>query len=518
MKIDLRARTENTARNTAIGLISQLVQIVSSFLCRMVFVRMLAEAYLGVNGLFGNVIAILAISELGIGGAITYELYQALAHNREEEIKSLMDFYKKAYTVIGLVIAAAGIAILPMINQWVPSSPSIHEDMRVLYLFYLANTVISYFFSYRISIIQAAQQNYILTLIHTVVTIAQNFLQIIILLTTKNFLLYLTIQVSATFFYYFLSSRMAVKMFPILNDRNIQPLKDEQKKRMFTNTKDLFITSLSQKLVNQTDNIIITALGGLVSTGLNSNYSLLIMTLISVTAKINDAIQGSIGNVNAVEDDEKKLQLFDEIHFFFFWFYAWCTICFILLVQDAIALFFGSNYVMPFAVAVITGVNFYTTEQGAVSNIFKNTMGLFRYGKYVSLVTGIINVVLSVLLGKQYGVAGILAASFISLALTTRWYFPYVTFKYGMHAKPSHFFRRDLRYWAELVLVFLITWFLCTRLELMPVLNLLYRGILCLIVPNLLLYLIHLKDPLCRLFLARVKGIAQKLLKRRQTA
>ena len=99
MKVDLKARTKNTARNTTIGIVSQLVQIVSSFFCRMVFVRMLAEAYLGVNGLFANVLSILALSELGIGSAVTYELYKALAENNEEEVKSLMDFYKKAYRV-----------------------------------------------------------------------------------------------------------------------------------------------------------------------------------------------------------------------------------------------------------------------------------------------------------------------------------------------------------------------------------------------------------------------------------
>ena len=510
MKIDLTARTKNTARNTGIGIASQLIQIVSSFLCRMVFVRALAQAYLGVNGLFANVLSILSISELGIGSAVTYELYKALAYDDEEQVKSLMAFYRRAYTIIGLIIGVIGLLIVPMIPKWVPGDPNIHEDIRILYLFFLANTVITYFFSYRTSIIQAAQQNYLLTLIHTIVTIIQNLTQIVVLLLTHNFLLYLTIQVSATFFYYFFSSQMAVKLFPVLKDTNVKPLPEEQKQRMFTNTKDLFIGSLSTKLVNQTDNIIITALGGLVTTGLNSNYSLLMATLVSVTAKIRDAIRGSIGNVNAVESDEKKLQLFDEIHFFFFWFYCWCSICFIMLVQDVIGICFGTEYVMAFSIAVITGVNYYTTEQGDVVNIFKDTLGLFKYGKYMALVTGIVNVILSVLLGRKYGVFGILLASFVSRILTIRWYYPYVTFKHGIHAPFLHYLAKDVMYWIEFAVIGGITCYLCFLPQFGIFANVLCRLIICAIVPNALIILLHHRDPNFTKLIARLKGIIKR--------
>ena len=317
MKIDLGARTKNTFRNTAIGMISQMIQIVSSFACRMVFVRALATAYLGVNGLFSNVLSILSLGELGIGSAITYELYKALANGDDGNVKSLMNFYKKAYLIIGSAIGIVGIIIVPLIPRLVPADPMITEDIRLLYLFFLANTVISYLFSYRTSIIQAAQQNYILTLIHTIVTITQNVAQIIILLTTHNFVLYLTVQVTATLLYYVFSSVMAEKMFPILKEKEIPELPEEQKKRMFVNTKDLFITSLSTKLVNQTDNIIITALGGLVSTGLNSNYSLMQATLISITAKISDAIRVlfryGIRNLPVVDENKKLVGIISNI-------------------------------------------------------------------------------------------------------------------------------------------------------------------------------------------------------------
>ncbi len=510
MKIDLKARTKNTARNTVVGIAAQMIQIVSSFACRMVFVRALPQAYLGVNGLFSNVLSILALSELGVGNAVTYELYSALAHDDKEQIKSLMRFFRNACLVIGTVITVTGLLIIPLVKKWVPIDPAITEDIRVLYLFFLVNTSITYFMAHRIAIIQDSQQSYILTLVHTACTIFQNVVQIIILSTNRNFLLYLAMMVLSTAAYHIICTIISGRLFPYLKEENVQELPPEQTKRMFRNTKDLFITAISGRLVNQTDNIIITAFGGLVTTGLNSNYSLLTATLVSLTRKVNDAVQASIGNVNALENREKRLRLFNEIHFFFFWFYFWCACCYIILVQDAISLFFGANYVMAFSIAVITGVNFYTAEQAMIVKIFKNTMGLFRYGKYAALMTGIINIFLSLLLGKYYGVFGILLASFISQIITTRWYFPYVTFKHGLQASPWIYYRNDVRYWIEGAVVFLITYYLSSLFQFGVLGNLLYRGVICVIVPNLMLYLIHRNDPKFQQLKTRILGILKK--------
>ncbi len=493
--MDLNKRTKNTVRNSVVGLTVQFLQVISSFICRMVFVRVLTEAYLGVNGLFGNILSILSLGELGIGSAITFELYSSLAKGDKEETKSLMQYYRKAYTWIGLAIGVIGLVLMPFINHLVSLDGGIHENIYLLYSLYLANTVISYFFSYKASIIEAAQQNYVLSLIHTAVTITQNVVQCIVLIVYKNFVLYLIIQVACGILYNVIAALTADRMFPLLKEKDIRPLAKEKVNRMFRNTKDIFITSVAGRLVNSTDNIIITAFGGLASTGLNSNYALLYATLITFTTKVQLGIKASIGNVNAVDSKEKKLKLFDEVHFIFFWMYFWCACCFIMLVQDVIGLFFGTKYIMPFSIAVITGLNFYVAEEGTVVSIFKETMGLFSKGKYSSVATGILNIILSILLGKAIGLPGILLATFISRMLTTRWYFPYVTFKYGFEASSARYFKASARYWIEGILICCITWYICSRVPVSGIAALLIKGIICFFVPNVLIILAHFKDP-----------------------
>ena len=84
------SRTKNMVRNVYWSLIGQTLGIIASFIVRIVFIRVLNSTYLGLNGLFSNILTILYLTELGVGTAITYSLYRPLAKHDNEKIKSLM--------------------------------------------------------------------------------------------------------------------------------------------------------------------------------------------------------------------------------------------------------------------------------------------------------------------------------------------------------------------------------------------------------------------------------------------
>ena len=52
-----------------------------SFASRTVFIYVLGAEYLGLNGLFTNILSFLALSELGLGSAIAFLLYKPIAEN-----------------------------------------------------------------------------------------------------------------------------------------------------------------------------------------------------------------------------------------------------------------------------------------------------------------------------------------------------------------------------------------------------------------------------------------------------
>ena len=97
-------RTQNTIRNVKTGAIVQMVNKVMAFVVQTVFIMMLNTEYLGVNGLFTNILTVLSFAELGIGTAIIFSMYKPVAEQDKEKIKSLMLLYKKAYNIIGVTV------------------------------------------------------------------------------------------------------------------------------------------------------------------------------------------------------------------------------------------------------------------------------------------------------------------------------------------------------------------------------------------------------------------------------
>lgn len=492
--MDKNSRTANSIKNITMGFAGQGITLGLGFISRMVFTRCLSADYLGVNGLFTNILGMLSLAELGIGTAIIYALYKPLATHDEEEIASLMHIYAMAYKIIGTVIVAVGIGLMPFLGFLIAEPPDIIEDIRIIYGIYLFNTGSSYFFSYKCSILTADQKNYIVTGINYIMTFVQTMVQILVLILTRNYIYFLLCQTVGTFIYNIIISYIASKRYPYIKKKKAIPLKSEKKKELIVNIKAVVIIKISGMLVNSTDNIIISAIKGLASTGIVSNYTLLSNTLNGILNQLFNGITASIGNLNAVEDNQKKVQFFNIINLLNFWLFGWCAVSFAVLANDIVKICFGVEYVMPIQIAIIMALNFYTVGMQNAVWIYKNTMGLFDYGKYLILITGIINIVLSIILGKRYGVFGILLATLISRMLTNIWYDPYAVFKYGLDLNPKIYFKKYLTYGMILIGIYMVTFFICRFNIANAKIAFLYKLIVCVIIPNLILILIFKRE------------------------
>lgn len=94
------SRTRNSLINISTNVIGQIVQMLLQFISRTIFVHFLSEQYLGINGLFGNILNLLSLTELGFGTAIIYSLYKPIAENDEKHITQLMNMYRRIYSVV----------------------------------------------------------------------------------------------------------------------------------------------------------------------------------------------------------------------------------------------------------------------------------------------------------------------------------------------------------------------------------------------------------------------------------
>ena len=110
-----QSRTRNSVINSLTSVTTQILTVVMNFVVKIVFTRTISMEYLGVNGLFANIITMLSLADLGIGTAIPYSLYKPLAEGDHHKVKVLMKFYSKVYNVIGVVVLLIGLGLIPFL-------------------------------------------------------------------------------------------------------------------------------------------------------------------------------------------------------------------------------------------------------------------------------------------------------------------------------------------------------------------------------------------------------------------
>ena len=171
-------RTINSLKNAIFNFGNSLILNLLKFISRIFFVKYLSSVYLGVNGLLSNVLGLLALTELGVGTAIGYSLYKPLAESDEEKCKSLMNFYRKAYIVIAIIVLILGVILLPFLPWFIKDASDI-DNLSIIYLIFLGNMVIGYLFSYKRTLITADQKNYKITPFLVLFNFITTILQII---------------------------------------------------------------------------------------------------------------------------------------------------------------------------------------------------------------------------------------------------------------------------------------------------------------------------------------------------
>lgn len=518
----MSSRSKNSVKNLYSALFSQFIIFILSFAVRKIFIVTLGSTYLGVNGLFSNILTLLSLTELGFGTAMVYSMYKPLAVNDTKKLQALMNLYARVYTVMGIVVAVVGVSLVPFLGNIInaDSDAAKIDNLTLIYLLYLANSVSSYFFSYKRSILNADQKAYICSRYRYIFTIVKSVLQIAVLFVTYNFIAFLIVQILTTFAENIYISMQSDKMYPFLKKKSNERLAKEELHRIVTDVKALILSKIGFILLEGTDNIIITSFVGVNITGIYSNYVLVTGSLALILWQIAGAITASIGNFVAKESKEKQEVLFYSIDFINFWLYSFCAVCVTILINPFISLFFGAEFVMDFSIGAALSLNFLI--KGILDNmwVFRSTMGLFKQGKYRPIIAAIVNLVFSVLFAMKLGVLGVLLGTTAARVFINLWYDPLIIFKYGFN-KPA--FTYYLTYIKKMLLTVLsVALIYCFNLFVLggtiSILNFAILMVLCAIIPNLIMFIAYRKSPQFIFMKDRgvnlVKGVLAKLKSR----
>lgn len=440
-KDKVKTRTEYSATNITVATISRVAAILLGFFSRVVLTQVLSVDYVGINGLFLEIINILSLSELGVGSAITYALYKPVARNDIEKQKSLIRVFRNIYFIIAGIVCALGLVLIPFLGIIMKNKPNV-ENLTLLYLLYLCNAVVSYFMVYKRTLIDAHQLGYIGTLYQTSLWTAQSLVQMIVLYFTRNFALYLSVMIVASLVNNILISRKADKLYPFLKDKDVKPLPKHEKREIVKNIKAMLMHKVGNVVITSSDNLMLSSIVGIIATGMYSNYYLVIGSIRQILSEVFKSVTASVGNLGVRENRDRFKKIFEAMFFMGQWMFGFCAICLYECLDPFVAQNFGEGYVFTRDVTLILCINFYATGMRQATLVFRDSMGLFKYDRYKAIPEAIINIAASIILGRKLGTTGIFIGTLVSTVLTSFWVEPYVLYKKALNRSPVIYFAK----------------------------------------------------------------------------
>lgn len=450
----------NRIRNTIFNGISNLILNISvaiiSFALRTLFIRTLGEQCLGLDGLFTNILSLLSLAELGFSTSISFSLYKPLATNDIKKVNQLMTYFKKVYQKIGLFIFLFGLLILPFLKI-IAKDYTIDYNIYVIYLLYLINTAVSYYISYITILIEADQKLYKLTTIKFASNIITYGTQAISLVIFKNFIFYLLIQ-----FVFRMVERIIIflyikKRYNNLDLKTKSDLDLETKCEISKNIKGIIFHKIGDYAVNGTDNMLISSIINISTTGIYYNYVSITAILKNIIAAIVNATTASFGNLNVTEDCSTKRNVFELINFLGLFFSGISVVGVYFCINPFISLWIGPNFLLDSFCVIVICINLYLNSILLPVDAVKSSSGLYYNDRFVPLIQSIINLIVSITMGIKFGLIGILLGTTISGLLTVNWTKSYVIYRNLFNNSPVGYYLSILKNVCCIILTIFIS-------------------------------------------------------------
>lgn len=480
----MASRTENSIRNVFAAWGGQAVVALTQFIVRAVFVACLAQEYVGLETLFSSVLTVLSLADLGIGSAIVFALYEPLAKDDQEAIKSLMRLFKRAYIVIGCAIIVLGFAIAPFIRFIVGSDAPNIDHLELYFCCFVLNTGISYFFSYKGSLITADQKSYVVYLIQYAFSFVMALVQVAVLLLTHNYLLFLACMIASTLLQNICIAIKANKMYPYILEKDVKPIDRAVLVDIKKNVLGLVIHKVAGVASTPVSNIVITSFVGLATTSLYGNYLLVVNSLTRIMDRLFDSVIASVGNLKSSESEERSYRVFQATFFINAFLYAVVSGGLLCSFNAFIGIWVGESWEFPPFIVVMIVLLFYVKGMRSAALTYTSAYGLYWYTKWKAVLEAVTLPLLAVILVKPLGIVGVLLAGIISSVCISTVYEAWAVYRHGFHRPLRCYIVAYAKYTTASFVALALAFFICTLLPLTGVLSFFVFGFVGVMVPG----------------------------------
>ena len=498
-------RTKNAARNIAFDGMMEMQNLLFPFVIRSVMLHFLGTEYLGLNGLFKSLLTFLNLAELGVGSAMVFSMYKPIAEDDAPAICALLRLYRTLYRIIGLVIAAVGLLLIPVLNSFIKDDLPVGMNLYVLYLMNLGNTVLTYWlFAYKSSLLQAHQRRDLISKVSLSVRFVEYILKILILVYTRNYYLYLSVQLLCQIAINLLTAVCASKIYPQYVPRG--KLSKEKTHDIFRRVRDLFTSKLSATVFDSADTLVISAFMGLSVLAVYQNYYFIITALRMMLVVILNACMAGVGNKLVMESKEANYRDLEKISLLFSWLLGVSTSMLLCMYQPFIHIWMGADNMLATGLVFCFAIYYYSMGANKLLNMFKDSAGIWKKDRWRPLTAALVNLGLNLATVQWLGLYGVLLSSVVSIVFIQ---IPWLFRNLFQEVFPRAFRGRFVRLFCALTAIALMScaasWLICSRFSLNVWPALALNAVVSFAVPNLCYSLFLWRNPLLRESISQIK-------------
>ena len=498
-------RTKNAARNIVFDGTLEMVNMIFPFVIRSVMLHYLGTEYLGLNGLFKSLLTFLNLAELGVGSAMVFSMYKPIAEDDTSAVCALLRLYRTLYRIIGLAVAAVGLLLIPVLPKLIKGDLPADMNLYVLYLMNLGNTVVTYWlFAYKGSLLQAHQRRDIISKVSLAVRLTEYSLKILILVFTRNYYLYLAVQLLCQIIVNLLTAVWAAKMYPQYVPAGKLP--KEKTLDIFHRVRDLFTSKLSATVFDSADTLVISSFMGLAVLAVYQNYYFIITALRMILVVILNACMAGVGNKMVMESKEANYRDLERISLLFSWILGVSTSMLLCVYQPFMNVWMGEENLLAIGLVFCFAVYYYSMGANKLINMFKDAAGIWRIDRWRPMTAALVNLGLNLATVRWLGLYGVLLSSVFSIVVVQ---IPWLFHNLFQEVFPRQYMGRYIRLFCGLTAVALVScgasWFLCGLYTLNVWPALLLNAAVSFVVPNLFYFAVYGRNPVFRESLSHLK-------------
>lgn len=487
------SRTEHSARNAFYATCGKVAILVVGFVGRVVFTHTLSQDYVGVNGLFYLILTALILPEFGLITSMAFNMYKPVAEGDIERQKSLLIYYRGYLNRTSICIFAVGLLVIPFMGVFVESDAQI-EYLYLVYMLYLLNTVLSYLGIYKRIILDAHQLTSYWSLYQGLTCVIQQIVQIAVLVFTHNYILFLICLLLGTVAANVCTTYKAEKLFPYIKDKEIHRLSTDEEKEIKTNLHSITLQKAGDIAVNNTDTLILSAIVGVISAGIYYIYYLIVESIRGIYVQIVAGITASVGNLGVSGDRDSIKRTFDSIMLLGHWVYGLTAVCLFTILDEFVGIAFGKEYVFESTVTLLICVNFYMTGLCQPGYLFRDSLGLFNFDRYRSVIAATINLIASIVLGLKLGAVGVMLGTLVSTVSISIWLDPVILYKKKFELPVIGYFLKLILLISETGLALVLSLWVCIHIPDRGIIPMIIRVLTGFVITNIIYLLFNCKS------------------------